>query len=188
MRTANASDSPRQGAWRWPKELNLKEKSRTHKCRLVGPCNVFKPDTLNELPAVTHHTISEESSIFTTLVGNLLSDRLLSKLKSKVFALLHMGNMFYLAVHGGPTTCSLATNTPPSLLGVCSNLAGTWPPESLSRVSVSASFCTPLPPWPWLSWGKITSLSSLLESVGTNSLLALPLSPSLLRSPCHQCW
>ena len=41
---------------------------------------MFTPDTLNELPAVTHHTISEESSIFTTLVGNLLSDRLLSKL------------------------------------------------------------------------------------------------------------
>ena len=91
-----------------------------------------------------------------------------------------------LAVHGGPTTCSLATNTPPSRLGVCclSNVMETWPPES--RLRVRSSVCTP--PCPSccssISWGNITSLSSLLESVGTNSLLALPLSPSLLRSPC----
>ena len=70
MRTANPSDSPRQGAWRWPKKLNLEEKSRTQKCRLVGPCNVFTPDTLNELPAVAHHAISEESLIYPFLVGS----------------------------------------------------------------------------------------------------------------------
>lgn len=93
-----------------------------------------------------------------------------------------------LAVHGGPTTCSLATKTPPSLLGVCclSNVMETWPPERRSRVRSSVWTPRPSSFSSFVSWGNITSLSSLLESVGINSLLALPLSPSLLLSPCNQ--